>query len=134
MSEKGSRRGFIKGVGAGVTTSLLQGHSAAAAGQPTAEAVPETGLPRVDHHPRLEIDLPVTKDQSTWRAVPDGLQGSFVSKDQACFRHEVAPIKDANGHRAVAWRGERVAASIARDRRATSRSTARESEFADCRD
>jgi hypothetical protein len=112
MSDKRSRRGFLKGVGAGVTAGFLQEHSAAAPAQQKEKSGSMPGLPTVNHHPQPEIDLPVSRSSGKWSEVPEGLLGSFASKDEAYLRHEVPTLKDSVTHRMVAWRGERVAASI----------------------
>jgi len=112
MSEKGSRRGFLKGVGAGVTSGLCLGQPAAISAQNLKDTGIGPELPKVHHHPKREFDLPVPENSRRWSEVPGGLQGSFASKDEAYFRDEVPPIVTSRLHRFTAWRGERVTAVI----------------------
>ncbi|UCF38881.1 MAG: twin-arginine translocation signal domain-containing protein, partial [Acidobacteriota bacterium] len=82
MQGKGSsRRGFLKGLGASVTVGTLAGPSDAIAmqgGEPASALV----LPQVHHHPLVELDIAGSRDSEKWKAVPDGIHGSFASKDE----------------------------------------------------
>lgn len=110
MSGKESRRGFLKGIGAGLAAGTLQGSATGA--QEEVQALPRPVLPSVEHHSQLEAPLAPGADEGAWDGVPDGLHGSFVSKDAAYFRDQVPDVPLSRTLKVQGWRGERITAVV----------------------
>ncbi len=72
----------------------------------------QSGVPRVQPHPPVEIDVPVTPD-AAWGSLDDRAHCSFAPAESAFERHRVPNIgEEQHSWSAVAWRGERVHAQV----------------------
>jgi len=72
----------------------------------------QSGVPPLDPHPAVELDVPVTPDEA-WRSLDRQPHVSFVTTDEAFERHRVPAIsQELHSWSGVAWRGERVHAQV----------------------